>query len=436
MIDKLTDTYIRLKTSSLAGRFMRGAAWSVFGSMICSGTTLVMFMFVSRLLGKEVYGQFVIIQSTLSTVGVLAGFGVGAAATRYVAELKLHNTARLGHILTLAERTILGFGLLACSGLVFSANLMATHMLNTPSLSVPLAISAGAVLFSALDSYQKSVLIGFESMRAYAIGTVIGVIVGFPVMLLAAKNFGLQGASVALVINALLQAFISRFQMFRELRKYNVKCETKGCLSEFPVLLHFALPALLSSVLVGPSHWAAQTMLARTSNGYSELAVLGVAMQWFNVIMFVPGTAARVVMPMLTEHVTNDDHSNTRKILLYAMGANAIIALPLAVIIAISSRYIMSLYGKSFEDDSISLILAVMTGALLAILTPVGSLLAASSRMWLGAVMNSGWAFVFVGSAYYLIDKGAAGILLALAFGYLAHTFWVSYFAMRVLWKK
>ncbi|MGZ8983656.1 MAG: oligosaccharide flippase family protein [Methylotenera sp.] len=431
MIGTLATAHARLKASPLARRFLGGAAWSVLGSVVSSGVTLIMFMLVARVLGKEVYGQFVAIQSTLSMVGVFAGFGIGAAATRYAAELRTRDTARLGHILTLAERTILGFGLLASTGLVFAAGWMATHILNAPGLSVPLAISACAVSFTALDSYQKSVLIGFESMRAFAIGTIIGVVMGFPIMLLAANYFGLQGAAVAMVVSALLQASISRYQMARDLRKYKVQRSAKGCLNEWPVLWHFAFPSLLSGALIAPAHWAAQALLANTQNGYAELAVLGIAMQWFNVIMFVPGTAGRVILPILTDHVTKSDHSNSRKILLYAIGANAIVAVPIAVIVCAFSSNIMGLYGSSFKQDYVPLVLAAMTAALLAIQTPVGTLLAASSRMWLGALMNAGWALVYVGLAYLLVNKGATGIMLALGVGYIAHTIWVSLFMVK-----
>ncbi len=431
MIGTLAIARFRLERSPLARRFLGGAAWSVLGAAVSSGITLLMWMLIARLLGKEIYGQFVVIQSTLGMVGVFAGFGIGGAATRYAAELRLRDTTRLGHILTLAERMVLGFGLIASVGLVLGSGWMALHLLNAPGLSVPLAIAAIAVFFTALDSYQKSVLIGFEAMRAFAIGTVTGVIVGFPVMLLAASHYGLKGVAVAIVVNALLQASISRYQMTRELNKFRVMRNATGCLSEWPILWHFAFPALLVGAMVGPAHWVTQALLANTPNGYAELAILGIAMQWFNVIMFVPGTACRVVLPILTDHVTNSDYGNSRKILIYAMGANALVAVPLAVIIAALSPYIMSLYGKSFENDYIPLVVAVVTATLLAIQTPVGNLLVASSRMWLGALMNAGWALVYVGSAYFLLDQGATGIMVALGIGYIVHATWTFWFALR-----
>lgn len=431
MLGTLAAVRLRIAHSPLARRFLGGAVWSVAGAIISSGITLAMMMFLAHLLGKETYGQFVVIQSTLGMVGVFAGFGIGAAATRYAAELRSRDTARLGHILILAERTVLGFGLIASAGLVLAAGWIASRILNAPGLGVPLAIAAIAVFFTALDSYQKSVLIGFESMRAFAIGTVTGVAAGFPIMLLAANQYGLQGAAVAMVVNALIQSSVSRYQMARELRKFGVKRNANGCLSEWPILWHFAIPALLAGALVGPAHWVAQALLANTPNGYAELAVLGIAMQWFSVVMFVPGTAGRVVLPILTEHVSKNDRGNSRKILLYAMGANALAAVPLAVIVGVFSPSIMRLYGKSFENEYLPLILAVMTATLLAIQSPVGNLITAASRMWLGAMMNAGWVLVYVGLAYFLVNKGAIGVMVALGAGYIAHTIWVSLFVVK-----
>ena len=91
----------------------------------------------------------------------------------------------------------------------------------------------------------------------------------------------------------------------------------------------------------------------------------------------------------------------------------------------------MSLYGQNFENDYIPLIVAVMTAALLAIQTPVGNLLAASSRMWLGALMNAGWALVYVSLAYLLLNEGATGVMVALGIGYIVHATWTFWFAFH-----
>ncbi len=435
MISRFATTYARYRASQSIRRFTGGAAWSIFGSVVSSGMTLITLMLVARILGKDEYGQVVVIQSTLGTVGVFAGFGIGAAATRYVAELRASNLIRLGHILALAERTVLTFGVLATIGLAIFAGWLATNILNAPGLGMPLAISAGAIFFTALDSYQKSILIGLESMRAFAIGTVFGVAVGAPIFLLAVHYFGLEGAAGAIVFNSFIQACISRFQVVRQGKKYGISGKAKGCLTEWRVLWHFAFPALLAGALVGPAHWIAQAFLANTPNGYAELAVLGIAMQWFNVIMFIPATAGRVVLPILTDHVSQNNQKGSRNILLSAMGANAIVAIPMVAIVCSLSSRIMSFYGNGFEQDNTPLILAVIAAGIVAIQSPVGNLLAASSRMWLGVLMNAGWASIYLGVAYFQAYNGAAGIMISLAIAYIAHAIWTAIFSLNELNK-
>ena len=118
------------------------------------------------------------------------------------------------------------------------------------------------------------------------------------------------------------------------------------------------------------------------------------------------------------------------------MGANAIVAIPMAVIIGVFSPNIMELYGSDFEHDYVPMVVAVMTAALLSIQAPIGHLLAASSRMWLGALMNLVWAVVYVGLAYLLANKGAVGIMVALGIGYAVHSIWTFRFVWWYLTAK
>lgn len=394
---------------------------------------MITMMLIARELGKTDYGQFVVIQSTLAMTGVVAGFGVGAAATRYAAELKYRDAARLEKIITLGERFLLGASTVTATALITGAEWLALKIFGSPALSAPLQLAAGAVIFSALDGYQKSVLVGFEDMRAFTVGTIAGVILSLPVMLIAATAYGLTGAATALSVSVFFQCLISRYQMRQALRRFKIGQNAKGSLQEWPLLWRFALPALLAGIVVSPAHWAVQAMLANTPNGFDQVAVLGVAMQWFNTIIFFPATAARVVLPILTDKVSGGDKGSSRKILIYAMSSNAAIAVPLAVLVGIFSPEIMNLYGESFHREHLALVIAAGAAVIFCLLNPVGNLLAAASRMWLGSVMNLGWAVVYVGTAFATASFGAVAILSSMGVAYLFHAIWVLIFANRYL---
>jgi O-antigen/teichoic acid export membrane protein len=419
----------RLFRSPLARRFISGASWSIAGSVLSQGITLLTLVLVVRLLGKETYGQFVLIQSTLNMVGVFAGFGIGQTATRYIAALKLRDTRRLGHILALSQRTVFFFGAIMTGALALFSPQLASGVLNTPALAAPLSIAAFTVFFATLDGYQKSVLIGMEAMRTLANATVLGVAISAPVMLLAVHSYGLTGAAIGLVAGTMIQAGISLYLASREMKRFGIKPEPRECLREWPVLRDFALPALLAGALVAPAHWICQAMLANTPGGHAEIALLGVAMQWFSAILFLPSVAGRVVMPMLTDYIAAENHADSKRLLVLAVKANALVALLPAATIALLSPWLLSLYGPDFQNGSMVLIIAVFTAALLAAQVPVGNMLAAVSRMWLGLLMNLGWAAIYIGVAFLLLEHGATGVITGLGLAYLAHAIWTFSFA-------
>jgi len=174
-----------------------------------------------------------------------------------------------------------------------------------------------------------------------------------------------------------------------------------------------------------------QRLLVNSQDGYGEVALFGVAMQWFNAIMFLPTVAGRVVLPMLTGSVTSDNGADSKKLLLLAMRANAVITFPMAFVIALSSPWILPLYGPGFVRGWPVLVVAAFTAALLGVQAPVGNMVAATSRMWLGMVMNFGWALIYVGGSLWTARFGAIGIALALCGAYIAHGVWTFAFAIR-----
>lgn len=429
MIVRMTAFRNRLKRSSMAHRFIHGASWGIFGSITAQGLGLVTMLFVARLLGKESYGQFVLIQSTLAMFGTFAGFGIGNTATRYVAAFRNKDKVRLGHILALSERTVLVFGLIIAVTISLFSQQLAATALNDRSLSTPLSVASVAVLFTTVDGYQKSVLVGFEAMRVYAKCAIAGVMVGAPIMLIGAAQYGLEGVAYAFALSTLIRAVISRKLATVELRRNKITVDAKGCLKEWLILRDFALPALMSGAMLAPVHWVCQAMLANTQNGFAELAVLGVAMQWFSAVLFLPTVAGKIVTPILTESMTSGNHNDSKQVLILAMKANAIVALPTAGAIAVLSPWLLSLYGAGFQDGALVLTIAVFTASLSAILAPVGSMVAAASRMWLGFLMNLGWAVIYIGMAVALLGYGAAGVITSLGVAYIFHATWTFAFA-------
>ena len=199
----------------------------------------------------------------------------------------------------------------------------------------------------------------------------------------------------------------------------------RQALGEWRVLQDYAVPAFLGGVTVVPAHWLCQTLVADKPEGMIQVAVLGVGLQWFNMVLFLPFALARVVLPVLTDIAVEDSKGQSDVLLKSAIAANAIISMPVAAIIAFFSHDIMRVYGVSTPYASATLSLMVIASAVSATCAPVGQVMIAKGKIWHGSMMNAGWALVYVFSAYLLLDLGALGVAIGLLIAYSCHSVWV-----------
>ena len=71
--------------------------------MLSRALSLAAAILVARTLGKVVYGELGIIQSTVGMFGTLAGFGMGTTSSKFVAEFRDKDPQRAGRIIALSS---------------------------------------------------------------------------------------------------------------------------------------------------------------------------------------------------------------------------------------------------------------------------------------------------------------------------------------------
>src|SRR6201987_3890663 len=71
------------------------------------------------------------------------------------------------------------------------------------------------------------------------------------------------------------------------------------------------------------------------------------------------------------------------------MKLNGLIVVPVALGLSIFSPWVMRMYGTDYGHSWLTLVAAGWTGAIMGIITPVGDVMAASGRMWLGVIKNA-----------------------------------------------
>jgi O-antigen/teichoic acid export membrane protein len=186
--------------------------------------------------------------------------------------------------------------------------------------------------------------------------------------------------------------------------------------------------------LVNPVNWACTAMLAVQPRGWEHVGALNAANQWFGALLWLPYLIAQSVMPILSERIGANDTARSAKVVIASVKITVLMTLPFVIGGSLVSKYIMAAYGREFVGDWPTLVVSLVTCAVVAVQVPVGNLVAASGRMWDGLGMNLLWAVVFLTATWFALDWGVLGLVTARLVAYVAQGVWGCAFA--VLWVR
>lgn len=429
----------RIEASPLGSRMASGAFWSIGGAVISRGLMLIASILVARMLGREVYGEYGMIRTTVSMFLVFAGFGLGMTATKHVAECRITDPERAGRIMAISWLFAVVTGTLVAVALYIFAPWVATHTINAPHLVGELRIGAFILLLNAVNGAQTGALAGFEAFRSIAKVNLWTGLASFPLLIGGAYWGGLRGAVWALGANMIINWLLNHLALRREAERFKVPFSSVGCFAEWPILWRFSLPAALGGMMVSPVVWASNAMLVNQPGGYGQMGLFDAANQWRMAILFIPGVVGQIVLPMLANLNAPDDQNRYKKVLKYNALINAGVAFVVALPVALLSRPIMQSYGLDFEEGALALVLLSISTILVTLNSVVGQAIASKGRMWIGFSFNLMWATVFLILSYYFIQNGygVTGLALANLIAYFAHSLWqISYVFKVVLAKK
>jgi O-antigen/teichoic acid export membrane protein len=425
----------RYASSPLAARLIHGSLWSLGGSLASRMFALLSAVLVARMLGKATYGQLGIMQSTIGMFGALAGFGMGTAASKFVAEFRHTDPARAGRVIALSSVVSWMSGITLAAALVLLAPALAVSALSSPGLGPYIQLSALLLLLNTVNGAQLGVLCGFEAFRAVSwINGLIGLL-GLPLIVGGALLFQLWGVVWGLIVAQAVGCLVAVRIRKREAARLGVPMPSwSRAASELPLVWQFALPATLGCLLVNPVNWACTAMLAVQPHGWEHVGALNAANQWYGALLWFPYLIAQSVMPVLSERIGANDTARSAKVVVVSVKVTAAMTLPLVIIGSLLSKYIMGAYGREFVGDWPTLVVSLLTCAVVAVQVPVGNLVAASGRMWNGLGMNLLWAVVFLAATWLALDWGVLGLALARLVAYVAQGVWGGAFAF--LWVR
>lgn len=413
----------RLRKSGNAAAVLSSSAWVLLSSVLSRGLLLLATIIVAKFIDKNVYGEFGILRSTVNMFVVFGAMGLGMTSTKFIAQYKDVDADKTSNILSMSNTFSFLFSLLiSVVIIIFSKNIAA--YINAPHLQSSIQLCSVIILFSSLNGVQNGILSGFEKFKIMSVNNIIAATISTVMQILGAFWFGLNGVIIGFGLNFLM-LFCLNWVSIRKLiyGRFKIEYFSKNVFKEIRILWEFSLPAVLSSLMVGPVIWLTNSFLVNAHNGYEEMANFDVANQWRTTILFIPSVLSQVLFPLFSKRA-NQANAFSRLVNI-SIAINFLAALIIVLILTPLSGFILQYYGNDYLNGQPTFIIMLVTTILVAVNNVVGQVIASKNRVWVGLFANLIWALILIGCSFYFINvqnMGAKGLAYAYLVSYICHS--------------
>jgi len=347
---------------SLGVRATRGVVWNLIGTTFNQGSTFAANVLLANVLGVRLFGEYAIVQSTISVFSVLGQLAMASTATKYVAELRVHHHDRIGRLIGTLGAVSSGMALVAALLLFMGGPWIATVLLQEPGVAGPLRVASVVLFFAVANGFLIGALAGLEHFTA--IGRV-GVI-GGSFYLVAAVAGGmlaeLHGALIGIGLSGLLQLALYWVALRSELHRIGIRLRLGFAETDAGILVRFAVPAALNGFVSVPAIWFGNALLVRQPGGFDSMALFAAANSFRVLVLFLPNIVNNVNMALINYQRGVRDSARFRRVFWVNLAATLGIVLAGATGVTLLAPWLLGLFGPEFAaGQAVLLVLMLVT---------------------------------------------------------------------------
>lgn len=328
-----------LKDKLLKSSLFKDSFWSVFGSGTGNFLLLLAGIFIARMLGKDLYGEYGIVKTTMFYVAVFSTFGLGYTSTKYVAEYVTRDENQLRGLVSGSLKITLIFSTALCVLIILFAGPLALYV-NAPELKTPFRFLGVIIICRALSTTGIGILAGFKEFKILGFNNIVSGLV----LLVCATIFtylgGINGSLLALFLSQFVYMALNLSFIWRKVRvlpKSKIRYER--------TLLGFSFPVAMQDFSFALCNWLITLVLTKYAT-LGELGIWTASAQWNAIVIFIPSVLTNVALSYLSGIV--DDQNNQRLMIRKLLAVNFVSSFIPFVIVFLCSGFITSFYGPTF----------------------------------------------------------------------------------------
>ncbi len=403
------DTYGRRIASS--------ALWSLLGEILSKGLMFLSWIVVARILGKEGFGEFGIIRTTITMFAIFGGMGLGLTANKYVSENRNNNKLYSGQIIGFTQIFAISSGLLIGIIVFLGSNYLSMNMLKAPQLNIELKIAAIMLFFSAINGAQIGTLQGLEAYRRLALVNFWQGITALPFFIVGTYFWGLFGSIVAYASIIIVYTVILQLAIKSELKKQDIFVSYHGFADIFPVLWKFIIPAALTGIAVSPFKWLCEALLAKHC-GFKELGIFQASIVVTSSIIAVTST---LNAPLISISANTENYASSNKKQLLTIYGSWYVFLLLAIPFLLFPKILIWFFGDKFNDPDLfntNLLLLLYCGMLM-YYQGIMRVMTLNNFLWFAIFTNIFEGLTLIAAFFYFMDLGTIGLGYAYVLSYI-----------------
>ena len=348
------------------------------------GSTFISNFIVIKLLDHETYGKFSLITLTALYAASILQFAIGSTSSKFVARY-VHDANRLRSAIWIFSVFTFASGLLGLAILAASSGLLARSVFVEPSLTWPLAIVSLAVPGLIGMVFLGGLLQGLHGFRSLAVSSLLSGVLFVAIVAAGAWLDDLTGAVLGFATGALIRCLVMGAAGLWALQGTVIKQgfawrEVRGEVMQ--ELRKFQVPAGLAGFITLPTLWLIPTILARSTQSFSEVALYSVIFMLKTLVVLPASVISLALQPSAEKACATDQIDTAMKIFRAASLAAFVCAGILALFCAVFAREVLTVFGQSFTTASSGLRLMMLAAVAEAVAISLAMRNQASNRMW------------------------------------------------------
>lgn len=375
--------------------FLKDSFWAVFGNGMGNFLLLIAGIIIARFLGKDIYGEYGMVKTTMFHIAAFASFGLSYTSTKFIAEYKNKNSSYLKSItIATINTTLISSSFFSILMFCFAGTL--ADFIHAPQLTDAFRFLSVIMIFRALSTVGAGLLAGFKNFKSLGLNNIISGIIMLFLAIPLTYFYGLHGSLIALCISQCTLAALNIIKALTMAFQLN----NQSASNFYKKLFSFSVPIELQELSYIICNWGASLIITRYAS-LGELGIYTACAQWYAIVLFLPSLLQNVVLSYLASS-TNDKPTNGN-MLHRMLQVNFICAIIPFGIAILASPLITLFYGKTFigmESTLIILLLATIPTTLANVY--VANLLA-NNRKWTLSILRMSKDALSIISLYFVL---------------------------------